>query len=242
MIVMAYYPLGSMVDARVVDKSMCLTSFGQVLDCLAYLHRRDIAHRDLKPENFLVELEPFYKVVVADFGLSKVAAGDAWLTTFCGTLAYTSPEVFPFNTDGHGPPADIWSLGVIGLEWKAGIPEPPEKPTAAPGRAVTPRRWHTWVDDWVDRLLQRLSDEHDGDDPMFEILGHMLQRDDRKRWHAAECLALGLENGLFERRACDGLIAYKEPKTPTRASSSQPALADSDSNASTDIMENMWEV
>ncbi|OAA57009.1 Protein kinase-like domain protein [Niveomyces insectorum RCEF 264] len=231
----------------------------QVLDCLGYLHRRDVAHRDLKPENILVEFEPLYKVVVTDFGLSKVAAGDAWLKTFCGTLKYASPEVFPLNTAGHGPPADIWSLGVIGLEWVTGLPNPPEQPTAAPGADVPPRRWHTWVDDWVDRLLQRLYDEDDGqgDGRMFQILCRMLKREDRKRWHAMDCLALGFENGLFERREHDKLVAYKggfqgvvlpaldqgddESKTPTGASAPRPPHAKSNSKVSTAILGYTWD-
>lgn len=253
MIIMAYYPLGSMVDAGVFDEARFITSFGQILDCLGHLHRMGIVHRDLKPENFLVEFEPVYKVVLGDFGMAKVATDDAWLNTFCGTLKYASPEVFPFNTEGHGPPADVWSLGVIVLEWIHGIPTPPDYPTArARGQNIPSQTWRRWVEVWVDKLIQALKDEDDGQ--VVQILSRMLQPDDRKRWHAMDCLELGLRNGLFKRRVFDGLIACAadpegtalssiergdyEPKKQTTVSPPRPTQADSGSKAST-ALENL---
>jgi len=49
-----------------------LSSANQILDGLGHLHAKGVAHRDLKPENFLVEKFPFFKVVITDFGLSRV--------------------------------------------------------------------------------------------------------------------------------------------------------------------------
>ena len=52
--------------------------------------------------------------------MSKVDKETTRLQTFCGTLKYMSPEVFPFNDAAYGPPADVWSLGVMALEWLHG--------------------------------------------------------------------------------------------------------------------------
>ena len=73
-------------------------------------------HRDLKPENFLIEFEPYFKIVITDFGLANVVIDNAWLKTFCGSLKYAAPEVFPGFSQGHGLLADVWSMGVIGIE------------------------------------------------------------------------------------------------------------------------------
>ncbi len=140
MIIMAYYPNGNIVNAGVVDDDRRVSSFGQVLDGLAHLHANGVVHRDLKPQNFLVEMKPFFEVLIFDFGLANVVTDITWVTTFCGSLKYAAPEVFPFNRDGHGPLVDVWSLGVIVLEWIYGIPTPPDAPTPKKKEARSCRR------------------------------------------------------------------------------------------------------
>ncbi|KAL1122540.1 hypothetical protein AAG570_002870 [Ranatra chinensis] len=77
---------------------------------LEYLHRQGIAHRDIKCENVLVTEKRNAKL--GDFGFArKVDRPDVSLT-FCGSVAYTAPEVLtgrPYN----GRVSDMWSLGVI---------------------------------------------------------------------------------------------------------------------------------
>lgn len=77
MITMAYYPDRNIVDAGIVDEARRISGFGQVLEALSHLHKKGVVHRDLKPENFLVELKPYFKLVITDFGLANVVIDNA---------------------------------------------------------------------------------------------------------------------------------------------------------------------
>ncbi len=105
----------------------------QLLDILAYAHKRGIVHRDVKPSNVMVETADEISVRLLDFGLavleeadSITAAGDV-----PGTLAYISPERLDGDEATGG--ADVWAVGVILWEalvgwhpFAAGTPSPVE--------------------------------------------------------------------------------------------------------------------
>jgi tetratricopeptide (TPR) repeat protein len=81
----------------------------QVLQALAYLHRRGIIHRDLKPANVLVKDE---RVKVLDFGFATLASQARIGTT--GTLAYLTPEVFQQQPASIA--SDLYAVGVMAYE------------------------------------------------------------------------------------------------------------------------------
>lgn len=253
-IIMDYYPLGNITDANTAYEEY-VSAWGQILDGLKHLHAKGVVHRDLKPENILVERNPLFKVIIADFGMAKVATDTALLQTFCGTLKYAAPEVFPGLSSGHGPLVDIFSLGVMVYEWIYGLPKPPNAPALRKkNEEVSDKQWYTWLDEWVGLLLDKLEDEED--DPAIQILVCMIETKVTSRWSATKCLAQGFKSGLFKRRVADGLIGCaSDPddfdlptgerqdlgtKTPTAAPSLSPGLGFTES-AVTTIDGAMWD-
>jgi serine/threonine-protein kinase len=90
---------------------------------VAASHASGVIHRDLKPANiFLARQRDGSEVVkVLDFGIAKLAAGDASLTqtgAFIGTPHYMAPEqADATRVDGR---SDVYSMGVILYELACG--------------------------------------------------------------------------------------------------------------------------
>ncbi|KAJ4287345.1 Protein kinase protein rad53 [Kalmusia sp. IMI 367209] len=174
-----------------ISEKMCRSLAQQVLSALAHLHSQKVTHRDIKPDNILIsELEPL-EVKISDFGLSKmVRHEETFLKTFCGTLLYCAPEVFPFHTrtkkrrrgmnSAYSSACDIWSLG--GVLWNALCGEPPfEGKQDATGEAM--------YNHIMDKALnvsplkaKNISDE------CIDLLTRMLRKDPLKRPTEIECL------------------------------------------------------
>lgn len=96
---MEYVPGGELSNylqtSGKIPEDMVKSISRQILHALLYLHKRKITHRDIKPDNILIaSLDPL-RVKLSDFGLSKVVQEETFLKTFCGTLLYCAPEVYP---------------------------------------------------------------------------------------------------------------------------------------------------
>ncbi|MBI3890638.1 MAG: protein kinase [Candidatus Wallbacteria bacterium] len=124
----------------------------EIADALDYTHKKGVVHRDLKPENVL--LDPLGGAKVTDFGLAGLKSQEtrSRLTSFgmvMGTIEYMAPEQLA-DTSGAGPPADLYSLGVILFEMLTSRkPHGQERPSAVV-KSVSVE-----LDQLVCRLLER---------------------------------------------------------------------------------------
>ncbi|MED6238929.1 Calcium/calmodulin-dependent protein kinase type 1 [Ataeniobius toweri] len=93
----------------------------QILDAVKYLHDLGIVHRDLKPENLLYySMEEDSKIMISDFGLSKIEGSGSVMSTACGTPGYVAPEVLAQKP--YSKAVDCWSIGVISYILLCGYP------------------------------------------------------------------------------------------------------------------------
>ena len=99
-VLMEYVPYGDLSpyiekDNLLLEPSCQSVAF-QTMQALSYLHKNDITHRDIKPDNILVASTDPIIIKLSDFGLSKIVTNDdTFLKTFCGTLLYCAPEIYP---------------------------------------------------------------------------------------------------------------------------------------------------
>ncbi|KAK7477643.1 hypothetical protein BaRGS_00031121 [Batillaria attramentaria] len=111
-------------DKFFLSESEARSVVQRVTGAVHYLHSKDIVHRDLKPENVMLS-DPNGQVKVIDLGLSGSMAGGE-LGGQCGSPVYMAPELL--RGQPHGPPVDMWSLGVVLHELVTGhVPFCPER-------------------------------------------------------------------------------------------------------------------
>ena len=87
-----------------------------ILETLAFVHRKQVIHRDIKPEN-LIRRDHDQRIVLIDFGSVKKRQ-QADLTTIVGTKGYMPPEQL------LGKPrlnSDVYAVGMIALRGLTGI-------------------------------------------------------------------------------------------------------------------------
>ncbi|KAF9573244.1 hypothetical protein EC968_008882 [Mortierella alpina] len=113
-LVTEYCPNGELLEALIRDgkckPSLAKKWFRQICLALQYCHAKKIVHRDLKLENILLDSQDNIKLI--DFGFTRECESKKLLESYCGSAAYTAPEII-VGKKYSGPEADIWSLGVI---------------------------------------------------------------------------------------------------------------------------------
>eukprot|EP01116_Phalansterium_solitarium_P021315 TRINITY_DN657_c0_g2_i1.p1 TRINITY_DN657_c0_g2~~TRINITY_DN657_c0_g2_i1.p1 ORF type:complete len:329 (-),score=88.56 TRINITY_DN657_c0_g2_i1:287-1273(-) len=152
----------------------------QMLQGVSYLHSQGVAHRDLKPENLLCadddpQLQPF-RVVIADFGLSKAFDSGEKLETSCGTPDYVAPEVITAESS-YDKSVDMWSCGVITYVLLCGYsPFASESQTGLFDKIIKAHY------SFPDNEWRYVSDE------AKDFIRHLLLKEPSKRLTAAQCL------------------------------------------------------
>jgi serine/threonine protein kinase len=112
---------GETLKARLRRGILSLREVGSlllpVMRAVASAHAKGVVHRDLKPDNIFIATDEHGMLVpkLLDFGIAKVAHGDSSSTRtglMVGTPQFMSPE--QVRGERHvGPPADVWSMGVV---------------------------------------------------------------------------------------------------------------------------------
>jgi len=190
----------------------------QMTKGVEYLHSKGIAHRDLKPENLLCasendkdpQYQPF-RVVIADFGLSKVFDKGEQLETSCGTPDYVAPEVITAE-GSYDKSVDMWSCGVITYVLLCGF--------------------SPFLSSTQTGLFEKIIKcEYDFPDPEWthisenakDFIRHLLVKDPKTRFTATECLehewltgSSHATSALSDGRIGDRMKNYNEQRKATR--------------------------
>ena len=126
--VMPYCPEGSLADwirryhsTKPLSPDEVAQILQQAADALQYAHDQQILHLDIKPSNFLVRRQQdpsqLPNLLLADFGVAKMATTSKLSGTVRGTLEYMAPEQLA------GTPvaaSDQYALGIMVYELLTG--------------------------------------------------------------------------------------------------------------------------
>ncbi|MHC4849172.1 MAG: protein kinase domain-containing protein, partial [Planctomycetota bacterium] len=106
-------------DLHTIPETLLREVALQTVAGLAAIHAAGIVHRDLKPENILITDD--HEIRIMDLGVAKLHEATIAITKqgqFTGSLLYAAPE--QFKNEAVGPPADLYSLGVLLYELATG--------------------------------------------------------------------------------------------------------------------------
>jgi len=129
-----------------------------------------------KPENLLYySLDEDSKIMISDFGLSKMEDPGSVLSTACGTPGYVAPEVLAQKP--YSKAVDCWSIGVIAYILLCGYPP--------------------FYDENDAKLFEQiLKAEYEFDSPYWDdisdsakdFIQHLMEKDPEKRFTCEQAL------------------------------------------------------
>ncbi|MBI5668776.1 MAG: serine/threonine protein kinase [Chloroflexi bacterium] len=213
-LVMAYVQGGTLsdrIDRGKLPLSEIVRLLKPVAAALDYAHRQGVIHRDIKPDNILLDREG--NALLADFGIVKLAEGEARLTVtggLVGTPAYMAPE------QGRGEvitsKADLYSLGVVVYEMITG-----KKPYTAP----TPMQ--VVLKHMTEPVPSLRAESADVPPALEAVMQRVLAKDPEDRYPSATAFAddfaHALQNGGVAVDTSTTVPAYR---TPTPAPATPP--------------------
>lgn len=194
--------LEAAAEQQVADKLAMLV---QLLQALAYLHRRKLLHRDIKPSNILVTRG---LVKLLDFGIAGSVGGTKQLA---GTVEYMAPELFL----GQPPTtaADLYAVGKVAYQMFAGqIPHPQSSRTDFLMEILGPDSDHTLGPEAAEFLAGRSPSSESIDEdplavqqsldasmqPLAPILAKLIERAPQDRYDDAAQVIIDLNRALHQ--------------------------------------------
>jgi WD40 repeat protein len=174
--------LGQMVaDGTLPSAVERLDVFRKICDAIAFAHAQGVVHRDLKPSNVMVG--EFGEVMVLDWGIARVAGGDApgsrsserptaserlsddslespqtRAGLVVGTPVFMAPELLGGRRDAMDARIDVYALGVMLYKLLTDVlPFTGNNALhdAKAGRFVTPRRRVPTIDRELDAIVSK---------------------------------------------------------------------------------------
>jgi hypothetical protein len=126
--VMPYCPAGSLADwiaqyhgSNLLSPQEVSQLLSQAGEALQYAHDQRILHLDIKPQNFLVRRQQdqsaLPNLLLADFGVSKIASTTKMSGTARGTFDYMAPEQLG---NQPVPASDQYALAIMAYELLTG--------------------------------------------------------------------------------------------------------------------------
>ncbi|CAE8628917.1 unnamed protein product, partial [Polarella glacialis] len=167
------------------DEAFVCDVVKQTLRALAFMHNKPFLHKDLKPQNIMMVDKASSSIKVIDFGLAEMFnPHQKFAATIGGTLLYMAPEVFRQKMTVK---IDVWSTGVILYNLLTG-----DFPFLAQWPPPKGRDEAWWQEQTIEKIKSEPPTKHSRlgkwSAPCLDLLIQMLQKDDKLRPDATQCL------------------------------------------------------
>ncbi|KAL7887582.1 hypothetical protein AOLI_G00053030 [Acnodon oligacanthus] len=172
----------------------------QILEGVAFLHKKNVVHLDLKPQNILLtHNEPLGDIKIVDFGLSRMVSNNQEIREIMGTPEYVAPEVL--NYEPISTATDMWSIGVLAYVMLTGI-----SPFLGDDKQETFLNISQINISYAEEELERL------DKAAIHFIKSLLIKEPQDRATAEECLKHQWLQ-MQEKNAAEELVKQKSAST-----------------------------